>query len=235
MEHIIEKDGRYYDLLRPSIQPNGFSSQEEAEAMCDGHLAQVAKMFKQTDVFVFTFGLTEGWVDRRDGTVYPVCPGTVVGDFDPDKYEFKNFDYSEIKQDMDDFITKARTINPKMRFIFTVSSVPLVATASHQHVLPATVYSKSVLRAVAGDLEKNDAGIDYFPSYEVVSGIQARSVFYNMDLRTIHLRGVDTVMEHFFRQHPPFGEVQQTEPKRQDEEKDPVCDEMVLDADSKEK
>ena len=40
-------------------------------------------------------------------------------------------------------------MNPKARLVLTVSPVPLAATASGSHVLPATIYSKSVLRAAA--------------------------------------------------------------------------------------
>ncbi len=43
-----------------------------------------------------------------------------------------------------------RRINPQPRFILTVSPVPLVATMSGSHVSPASIYSKSVLRAPAG-------------------------------------------------------------------------------------
>jgi len=31
------------------------------------------------DLFVFTLGLTEAWLNARDGTVYPMCPGTIRG------------------------------------------------------------------------------------------------------------------------------------------------------------
>ena len=47
-----------------------------------------------------------------------------------------------------------RDYNENMRFILTVSPVPLVATAGSEHVLAATLYSKSVLRAVAGFLPR---------------------------------------------------------------------------------
>ena len=39
---------------------------------------------------------------------------------------------------------------PKLRILLTVSPVPLTATAGDDHVLLATTYSKSVLRAGRG-------------------------------------------------------------------------------------
>ena len=43
------------------------------------HLKCVRAAFETLDVLVFTLGLTECWVSRRDGTVYPVCPGVSGG------------------------------------------------------------------------------------------------------------------------------------------------------------
>jgi hypothetical protein len=52
------------------------------------------------DVFIFTLGLTEAWVAREDGTVYPTAAGTVVGTHDPVKFAFQYFRYLEIADDL---------------------------------------------------------------------------------------------------------------------------------------
>jgi hypothetical protein len=228
VEHIIEQDGRIYDLLRPTVEPDGFGSREEYAALLAYHFRAVRHMFTRCGVFIFTFGLTEAWLDRRDGTVYPICPGTAVGTYDSAKYAFHNFTVSEILTDMHQLIAMVRKVNPGAKFMFTVSPVPLVATAEDRHVMVSTVYSKSVLRAVAGELEKSDPLIDYFPSYEIISGIPSKSMFFLPDMRSVHSKGVDLVMEHFFRQHPPFTSVAKAA-SRPKEERDPVCDEILLD------
>jgi hypothetical protein len=74
----------------------------------------------------------------------------------------------------------------------------LTATATGGHVLPATVYSKSVLRAVAGDLASNYDNIDYFPSYEIVTNQAARSEFFEANFRSIKPEGIASVMNVFF-------------------------------------
>src|SRR5689334_16646909 len=43
-----------------------------------------------------------------------------------------------------------RELNAKVKLILTVSPVPLVATATHEHVLLASTFSKSVLRTACG-------------------------------------------------------------------------------------
>lgn len=230
IEHVVENKGRVYDLLRPTIEPNGFGSRAEYKEILEYHYRAVRHMLTRCGVFIFTFGLTEAWIDRRDGTVFPVCPGTAAGEFDPDKYVFKNFTAAETLSDMSEFVEIVRKVNPAVKFLFTVSPVPLVATAEPRHVMVSTVHSKSVLRCVAGELEQTDPLIDYFPSYEIISGIPTRSMFFLPDMRSVHPKGVDLVMEHFFRQHPPMKSATSV-PIRQNEERDPVCDEVFLGGD----
>jgi GSCFA family len=203
---VWTKDGRFYDALRPNIEPNGFESLEEALALRREHLDKVQELFKQTNVLVFTFGLTEAWMDKNTGRVFPTAPGTIAGVYDPDVHVFKNFSYNEVYDDFVAFRELVRGWNPTLRILLTVSPVPLTATATDHHVLVATTYSKSVLRAVAGDLAANHDDIDYFPSYEMVASPWSRGFFYENNLREVSNAGVETVMRVFFSQHrPPAG------------------------------
>src|SRR5665213_8357 len=108
---IWEKDGRYYDAIRPNIEPQGFESREEALALRRQHLASVKELFAQMDVFIFTLGLTAAWIDKRTGCVYPTAPGTIAGDYDPEIHEFHNFDFNEIYNDFVEFIQLVRAHN----------------------------------------------------------------------------------------------------------------------------
>jgi hypothetical protein len=176
-EDVWTKDGRFYDALRPNIEPDGFESLEEAMALRREHLDKVQELFARMSVLVFTFGLTEAWMDKNTGRVFPTAPGTIAGTYDPDVHVFKNFTYQEVHDDFVQFRALVRKANPKLRILLTVSPVPLTATAGDDHVLLATTYSKSVLRAVAGDLARNHDDIDYFPSYEMVASPWSRGFF----------------------------------------------------------
>src|SRR4029077_3761441 len=188
----------FVDPLRPFIQPGGFLSREALELDRRQHLAAVRRMFEQSDVFVFTLGLTEAWLDNPHGAVFPVCPGCSAGIFDPTRHVFQNFDYEEVLADVMTFLHQIRIINSSIKIILTVSPVPLVATATSEHVLSATIYSKSVLRAVAGKIAKNVEGVAYFPSYEIISGPPARGRYFGNDLRSVTEEGVNHVMRVFF-------------------------------------
>jgi GSCFA family len=198
---VWEKDGRYFDALRPSIEPRGLPTRDLVLAHRREHLKRVGWALKEATILIFTLGLTEAWAHRRDGTVYPTAPGTIAGTYDENIYEFKNFSHDEVVQDL----IAVRKIflgwNPTGRIILTVSPVPLAATASGEHVLSATMYSKSVLRAAAGYMAAQHADVDYFPAYEIVAGAQSRGIFYDRDLRRVSAAGVDAVMRVFFAQH----------------------------------
>jgi hypothetical protein len=203
IEDIWESDGRAYDPFRPNIEPDGFASAEEMRAVRESHFAATRQLFQTTDIFVFTLGLTEGWLSSLDGAVFQVCPGTTAGRFDANKHQFRNFSFQEIYTDLQRFIGRCRAVNRSMRFILTVSPVPLTATASGDHVLSATMYSKAVLRSVAGALVENDPLVDYFPSYEIITSPTAHGVFYEQNLRSVTPAGVNQVMKCFFEQHRP--------------------------------
>ncbi len=198
---VWEKDGRFYDALRPNIEEDGFDSVEETLALRRHHLTKVKELFEQVDIFIFTLGLTEAWVDKRNGRVYPTAPGTIAGDYDPEIYEFHNFGFQEIYDDFVEFYELLREQNKRVKIILTVSPVPLTATASDNHVLVATTYSKSVLRAVAGALSQEYRRIDYFPSYEMIASPWSKGFFYDANMRTVNAGGVASVMRVFFEQH----------------------------------
>jgi len=95
-------------------------------------------------------------------------------------------------------ISFARTINPDLKCILTVSPVPLVATASGRHVLVATTYSKAVLRVAADSVSRMLPDVAYFPAYELVTGPQAAGSAFEADLRNVTERAVAEVMGAFF-------------------------------------
>jgi tetratricopeptide (TPR) repeat protein len=181
------------DPLRPGLRYYA-RTHREFDLLTAQHLRKTYEAFESADVFVFTLGLTEGWVSRLDGTVFPACPGTVAGSFDPERHEFKNFSVSEVIADLDEFIRLLRRVNPDVRLIITVSPVPLVATATGNHVLSASIYSKSVLRVAAGEITKCHPDITYFPAYEIVTGPQAPEDFFERDRRNVSQSGIKAVM-----------------------------------------
>jgi hypothetical protein len=197
-ERVWEKQGRFFDALRPSVDPVGQNSAEAVLALRARHLLAVRRMFAELDLFIFTMGLTECWENTEDGTIFSLAPGTLVGKYDPLKYKFRNLRAADIRNDMLEFWKQLRIVNPRARMLLTVSPVPLAATYTQNHILAATTYSKSVLRAAAGELAEDIDDIHYFPSYEIISSHPSRGMFFEPDQRNVNMFGVDYVMSHFF-------------------------------------
>ena len=232
---VWERKGRYHDAQRPSVDPRGVDTADEVLALRLEHLTQVRRMFSAMDVFIFTLGLTEAWTNANGDTVYPTAPGTVAGTYVEQDYAFHNFTAAQVKSDLQAFLDLVSAHNPDFRVILTVSPVPLTATASDQHILAASIHSKSILRAVAGEMAQGSDNIDYFPSYELIASHVSRGALHEENLRNVNADGVASAMQMFFSQHPvfdkhgarAFGEAKLVP---EDEESEVRCDEELLEA-----
>jgi hypothetical protein len=221
-EYILDKE-RFYDVLKPNGESNGFKNLEELLGSRKKTEQAIKKGFLQSDLFIFTLGLTEGWMNIN-GTPYPVCPGTIKGEYNENEHIFINYTYEEILKDMIYCIEKINSINHKIKIIITVSPVPLVATATQNHVLSATVYSKSVLRVVCEKLKEKYDYVDYFPSFEIISTHALNQINYEVDLRTVKNESVNIVMKHFsqaINKNSNYLEISNI---------DEFCDELMLDS-----
>lgn len=231
---LRRSDGRVVDPWRQQVEPDGFDSVDALRADRRVHLAAVRTMFESCDVFVFTLGLTEAWRSRRDGSVYSVAPGVVVGDYDPAEHDFVNFNISEVQTDLFAFLHALKEVNPGVRVILTVSPVPLVATYEDRSVLVATTYSKAVLRVAAEGGLRNFDWVDYFPSYEIITGSFSGGLYYEADHREVNRLGVAHAMRCFVANFTGGTREEQAEPPAAVPPPvvaaDQVCDETVLDA-----
>jgi GSCFA family len=198
-DEVWEAEGRYYDPFRPAIEPNGFESVQEVRESRELTMEAFGDAIRRADVFVFTLGLTESWRVADQSHEYAICPGTAAGTFDPERHVFVNETYPGITAALRAALAVMREINPGLRILLTVSPVPLTATASDDHVLVATTYSKSVLRAVAGDVAAGDPLVDYFPSYEIITAPAYGGRFFAANKRSVLPEGVAHVMDQFFK------------------------------------
>lgn len=229
---------RVYDPLRPAIEPNGFFDVADMLKSRQATLAGIRRAVRQADVFVFTLGLTESWQNHHGGYEYAACPGTQAGEFDADRDRFENQSFGAIHRDLKIAIRLIKRKNPGIKILLTVSPVPLTATASGAHVLVATSQSKAILRAVASEVVANDADVDYFPSYEIITSPAFEGRFFDTNKRSVIPEGVSHVMETFFRdQARTFGEPAIQKPQRAPSSLkntqthlDVICEEEMLDA-----
>ncbi|MEL6478530.1 MAG: GSCFA domain-containing protein [Pseudomonadota bacterium] len=224
------RDGRFFDALRPAVEPEGLETPDLVAEHRRLHLARARSAFARGEVFVFTLGLTEAWIHRESGTVYPTAPGTIAGAHDPEVFAFHNFSFAEVIEDLHAIRAQLQARQPGMRMVLTVSPVALTATASDAHVEVATSYSKAVLRAAAGQMMSECADVDYFPSYEIVTSRAARGRYLSADLRDVTPAAVEDVMQIFFAAHG----IERGDPADHattlDDLDAPVCEDLLLEA-----
>lgn len=197
----LRADGRYVDPFRPSIEPAGFATPQDVAISRKAHMAYVKKMFLEADIFVFTLGLTESWVSSVSGDVFPLAPGVAGGAFDSTCHKFVNFDVDEVRSDLRSFLWQLKSVNPGVKVLLTVSPVPLIATFENAHVLASTTYSKSVLRVAAEGARRESDWVDYFPSFEIITGNFNGGSYFEEDLREIHSTGVGHAMRCFLNNY----------------------------------
>ncbi len=185
------------DPFRPRVEPDGFVDRASLEADRRLHLAAVRRVFEESDVLVFTLGLTEAWRSREDGSVFATAPGVDGGEYDPDRYEFVNFGVDAVREDLFEFCELVRSVNPRGRVLLTVSPVPLIATFEPRHVLVSTTVSKAVLRVAADEALARFDFVDYFPSYELIASASSTADHYAADRRSVTDAGVAHVMRVF--------------------------------------
>jgi len=237
---VWERNGRFYDSMRPSVEPEGLCSPDAVLDHRAYHLTKVLEVVGTADLFIFTLGLTETWIDAQSGTIYPTAPGTIAGSYDSGVHRFHTLTCLEVYDDMRTFFDLVTDLNPNIRFLLTVSPVPLTATASGHHVLAATTYSKSVLRAAAGQLFQERDNVDYFPSYEIFVSSLSKGQYFHPNLRSIRPEGVRAAMNTFFAAHDG-GSLAVEEPLPinpdngrtavpSDPDEEVVCEEVLLDA-----
>jgi hypothetical protein len=201
---IWEKDGKFFDALRPAVEPEGHDTPEEVMEHRKYHISKVRSVFKRMDLFIFTLGLTETWVHNESGTVYPTAPGVLCGKYNKDSFRLEQAFHKDI---MSDFVkcqtalTSIRKDQKPFGILLTVSPVPLTATASGRHVLVANTCAKSTLRSAAGQLAAEYDHIDYFPSYEIVTNPRLHSTSFSDNLRSIRPEAAENAMRHFMLAH----------------------------------
>ncbi len=134
---------------------------------------QIYEVFKElftADCVVITLGLIEAWLDREKGVYIQEAPIGKIFAKQAQRFAFEALSYEQCRDYIQRSVDIVRDVNKHAKILITTSPVPLSRTFTTDDVITANSHSKSVLRAVAGDIAAANVAMDYFPSYESVSG-----------------------------------------------------------------
>lgn len=198
---MIQVDAyRWFD---PHIKNTRMMGWEECLASRGLVDAATAKVRIATTIFL-TLGFTETWIDSASGYVLNVAPPPLVIRKYPERFRFYNATHADVLASLKEIHRLVTThIRPDMKFVVTVSPVPLGTTFTEMDVIAANAYSKATLRSAVGEFCAGQANVDYFPSYEMVTSTDPR-IAWESDRIHVTVPVVDKVIGHFVATY--FGE-----------------------------
>jgi hypothetical protein len=161
------------------------------------------KRMVEADVLVITLGLVEAWYDKLSKLYLNGPPPLKTAKRNPERFELHVLDYQDIVEALEEVHVLVRQFGkPGVKFLVTVSPVPLLSTFRSQDVLVANTYSKSVLRAAVEKFVLNHDDVDYFPSYEFVT-LGNPNENWSHDFRHVNPRLVDRIMSSVMTKYTP--------------------------------
>jgi hypothetical protein len=172
---VWQRDERYFDALRPTVEPNGLSAPELVDDHRAYHLTRVKRVLEKCDIFCFMLDAAEAWEHEPSGTVYPVAPGVIAGSLNPAVHRLRRFTFQEICDDLTGFFELCKSINANVQFALSV--VPNDAPKASGAELSITDDSIAVLRAVTEQFYRERPDVDYIPVYELAAQPHATEGF----------------------------------------------------------
>lgn len=119
-----------------------------------------------SDCVVITLGQIESWYDREQEVYIQHAPAARQFRNADNRFEFRLLSFSESKE----FTTKSIDLisreNPRVKFLLTTSPVSMNRTFTDWDVITSYCHTKSILRAVCGEIYLEYDNVDYFPSFE---------------------------------------------------------------------
>jgi hypothetical protein len=144
------------------------------------------------DLIIITVGLTECWRNRTNGMF--VCLGPKFdNDETLERLQFHQSTYSENYDNAVAIVDQIHATYPSKQIVLSVSPVPLGRTWTGEDVVVANMTSKSILRAVVGQVCRERPHVVYWPSFEYA----ARRDVFAADGRHVVPKDVDEIISSF--------------------------------------
>jgi hypothetical protein len=159
------------------------------------HYYNTMRRLRETDIVVLTLGLVETWYDKKAGVYINLAPPLRLAKQDPGRFELHVLSFDDIHSDVAEILRiLRRECRSGVRFLVTVSPVPLAATFRGQDVLQANAYSKAVQRAAIETVVLKNNDVTYFPSFEMVTLSPPKQAWVDDDYRHVRPETVDRIM-----------------------------------------
>ena len=168
VESIVEVKGdRYLDMqLAPGLLPTRFETALAIRRAVSSYM----RMVKDAKIVIVTLGLAEAWYDTMLGLYTNTMPLPATAARYPGRFEHHVLEYNQLLSTLRDMLGLLEQYgHPDFRMLLTVSPVALGSTYTQSDALVANCYSKSVQRAAAEAICRENPRVDYLPTFESVT------------------------------------------------------------------
>lgn len=152
--------------------------------------------FDAATAFIFTFGMTEVFVNKATGKVAAQKPLYGGAGGEAETYMHVST-FAENYENVSAIVDMIRERKPDSPIILTVSPVPLARTFQDADIAVVNTESKCLLRAVLGQICREQPNVYYLPSYEAVA-LGGVSENFRDDGRHVKRAVVDKIVGEFF-------------------------------------
>ncbi|MGZ2412024.1 tetratricopeptide (TPR) repeat protein [Sphingomonas sp. F9_3S_D5_B_2] len=151
------------------------------------------------DVVIITLGLIEAWWDEVSQS-YVEFDVSWARRPDRSRFQFERLSFATAR----DYVERAvqMLVEGNRRVLITASPVILARTFTDSDIIVANSHSKSVLRAIAGEVAAQHGEVDYFPSYEIAT-LTRRPEVWEDDLIHVHPNFIARIMQHVTEAYVP--------------------------------
>jgi tetratricopeptide (TPR) repeat protein len=167
-ESIVEVKGeRYLDMqLAPGLLPTKWDTAVGVRRAVSSYM----RLVKDAKIVIVTLGLAEAWYDTQLELYTNTMPLPATAERYPGRFEHHVLEYNQLVEALRDMLRLLEQYgHPDFRMLLTVSPVALGSTFTEHDALVANCYSKSVQRAAAEAICRENPRVDYLPTYESVT------------------------------------------------------------------
>jgi tetratricopeptide (TPR) repeat protein len=188
---IEQPGGKWLDINTMATRSTEHSLEEIRDIR--QNLFDIFKHAFSSKVIIITLDVIESWWDEQTG-LYVLFDNNLLARKDRERFSFTRMNFNECH----DFLTKTIALLKKAgceKILLAVSPTPNPRTYSPDDAIVANTYSKSVLRAVTGQLAEEHHGVDYFPGYETTM-LTRRAEIWQSDLIHVQTDFVARIAHH---------------------------------------
>lgn len=184
-DELFEHEGHSHSFLFHSR----YSAPTRAEALLkmNSSIESAREALKNADVLIITLGTTRVFCLSGSGDVVANCHK-----LPPKTFHERQLSLEECVTHLTALTDKARSLNPDVRLLFTVSPLRYLNNGAHANTL-----SKSTLFLAVDRLMKERGDIYYFPSYEIMMDDLRDYRFYAEDMKHPTLQAVGYIYSIF--------------------------------------